>query len=163
MVTADDVDDLIGAVVLDRRNHRIGEVQQVLRGPDGRRPGWIGVRIGMEGVDVLVPLEGAEWDDEALRIAVSRNSTDGAPDIVGGRLSDEAEERLLTHYGIPCVRHPREPIDFAAYGAGISYSVHDGDPDGGGDDPLLEQRQLSEAMAEPGDPRTHSVSGRSSA
>lgn len=127
MITMQDAEQMIGAPVVDRENDRIGEIRQVFLDSDTEQPVWVGVRVGLLGAEVLVPLGGADWDDHALHTAVSRSVAKQAPSVdLDEPLTADEEDRLLWHYGIPCVRHPRGEVDLPEYAdASVSYSVND--------------------------------------
>lgn len=127
MITMQDAEHMIGAPVVDRANDRIGEVRQVFLDSTTEQPVWVGVRVGLLGAEVLVPLGGADWDEHALHAAVSRSVAKQAPSVdLDEPLTADEEDRLLWHYGIPCERRPRSEIDLSAYeDESVSYSVKD--------------------------------------
>lgn len=126
MITTADAEHLIGAMALDPANDRIGEIRQVFLDADTDRPTWVGVRVGLMGTEVLVPLDGAAWDDRTLHAAVSRSSARDAPAVdLDEPLTDVEQERLLRHYGIPCVCTPRERFEVLQDDEPLSYSVKD--------------------------------------
>ncbi|MFD1720086.1 PRC-barrel domain-containing protein [Amnibacterium endophyticum] len=170
MLTARESGRLIGAIVLDQESDRIGEVRQVFVDEGTEAPTWVGVRLGVFGGEVLVPLAGADWDERALHAAVTRSSARTAPPVdLDAPLSIAEHELICRHYGIPTVRYPREDLDpdlFVEDGT-ISYSVQDVDMvDDDRDEtgsaheaPLLEQRDLGKAMEAAAEERTEGVSG----
>ncbi len=127
MITMQDAEHMIGATVVDRSNDRIGEIRQIFLDSSTDEPVWVGVRVGLLGAEVLVPLSGADWDEHALHAAVSRSVAKQAPTFdLDEPLTADEEDRLLWHYGIPCVRRPRGEIDLSAYAdESLSYSVKD--------------------------------------
>jgi hypothetical protein len=127
MIEAEDVDELIGADALDERDDRIGEISQVYIDADTSAPTWVSVRLGLlHGTEVMVPLEGAEWDAHALHAAVSRDVAKEAPRLESDEpMTQLDQERLYTHYGIPTVRHPRCDIDLDVDAGDVCYSVRD--------------------------------------
>jgi len=127
-VTTEVVDRMIGADALDPRDDRIGEISQVYVDEGSERPTWVSVRLGvLGGAEVLVPLDDAEWDERALHVAVERETAREAPRTAMAEPPTAGEEeRLYTHYGIPTVRHPREPDHvFEVDPEDVSYSVHE--------------------------------------
>lgn len=169
MITAEESQRLIGATVLGPESDRIGEVRQVFLDADTELPAWVGVRVGLFGGEVLVPLEGADWDERALHTPVTRSSAKASPEIdLDEPLSVEEHERLCRHYGIPSVRHPREHLDPAMFeDAAISYSVKDvgmAETDGSAPVPssglrTAEQSDLGETVEAASEERTEGVSG----
>ncbi|TDS80681.1 uncharacterized protein (TIGR02271 family) [Amnibacterium kyonggiense] len=69
---------LAGLEVVDRRGERLGRVRQVYS--DGADLGWVGVRGNLFGTEeVLVPLDGAELEDEVIAVPVARARFQAAP------------------------------------------------------------------------------------
>ena len=69
---------LAGLEVVDRRGERLGRVRQVYR--DGAGLGWVGVRGNLFGTEeVLVPLDGAELEDDVIGLPVLRARFQAAP------------------------------------------------------------------------------------
>ena len=126
MVPGDVVDQMIGADAVDAADARIGEISQVYLDAESERPTWVSVRLGLlSGDEVMVPLDGAEWDDRALHAAVSRDLAKGAPRMEQDEpLTLRGQERLYTHYGIPSVRLPRAEVDLEVDPEEVCYSVH---------------------------------------
>ena len=127
MITTDVIDRMIGSDALDAGSDRIGEISQVYLDAESARPTWVSVRLGLlSGAEVLVPLDGAEWDERALHTTVSRDLAREAPRMEQDEpLTEREQERLYTHYGIPTVRHPREEVDLDVAPGEVCYSVHD--------------------------------------
>lgn len=127
MITTQDAEQMIGATVVDPSNDRIGEIRQIFLDSATEEPIWVGVRVGLLGAEVLVPLGGADWDDHALHATVSRAVAKQAPTVdLDEPLTADEEDRLLWHYGIPCIRRPRGEIDETGdVGELVSYSVKD--------------------------------------
>lgn len=143
MFTKEESERLIGATVLDQDSDRIGEVRQVFVDEQTEAPVWVGVRLGVFGGEVLVPLEGSEWDDQSLHAAVSRSSARTAPEVdLDEPLTVQEHETVCRHYGIPTVLHPREDMDPDLFdGSRVSYSVQDDDADESpSQEPLHESR-----------------------
>ena len=130
MITTDVIERMIGSDALDTGSDRIGEISQVYLDADSSRPTWVSVRLGLlSGAEVLVPLDGAEWDERALHTTVDRDVAREAPRMEQDEpLTEREQERLYTHYGIPTVRHPREECDLDVAPEDVCYSVRDDDP-----------------------------------
>lgn len=146
MFTKEESERLIGATVLDQDSDRIGEVRQVFVDEQTEAPVWVGVRLGVFGGEVLVPLEGSEWDEQSLHAAVSRSSARTAPEVdLDEPLTVQEHETVCRHYGIPTVLHPREDLDPDLFdGSRVSYSVQDGSTDDRSPrEPLHESRDVS--------------------
>lgn len=130
MLTGDDIDRMIGADALDTENTRIGEISQVYLDAESEEPTWVSVRLGLlSGAEVMVPLGGAEWDERELRTAVMKDVAKDAPRLEQDEpLTVHDQERLLTHYGIPTVRHPRSEVDLEVEPGEVCYSVREEEP-----------------------------------
>lgn len=127
MITEDVEERLVGATVLDRSETPIGEVCRAFVDTASERLRWASVRLPGAGPEVLVPLDDADWDEEAVRLAVGEASVASAPRRRGGAAPTSGEEqRLLFHYGIPSVRLPRDAGALLGLDAApVSYSVRD--------------------------------------
>jgi hypothetical protein len=128
MITTDLIDRLIGADAVDQQDDRIGEISQVYVDEESASPTWVSVRLGLlSSAEVLVPLEDAKWDDRALHVAVERQTAREAPrKEMDEPLTVQEESRLYTHYGIPCIRHPRSELGVPqAEVEDVCYSIHD--------------------------------------
>ena len=127
MIEMIDVEDMIGADVLDRDDDRIGEVRQVFVDAESEQPTWVGVRVGLLGAEVLVPLDGADWDESTVRADVTRTCARSAPAVdLDEPLTEQGQDLLLRHYGIPHTCTPRSELDLSVFdGDAISYSVDD--------------------------------------
>ena len=151
MITTDVIDRMIGSDALDTASDRIGEISQVYLDAESARPTWVSVRLGLlSGAEVLVPLDGAEWDERALHTTVGRDVAREAPRMEQDEpLTEREQERLYTHYGIPTVRHPREDVDLDVAPEDVCYSIRDDDPAAPGmapvDGPDPELQELSRA------------------
>jgi len=90
---------LIGLAITDLMDSSVGSVEAVyyrrLRG----EPEWAAASLGM--VDkrrVIVPLDGATFDDDKIRLAVSKSMIDESPTVEDAVLGDELEQGLYAHY-----------------------------------------------------------------
>jgi uncharacterized protein (TIGR02271 family) len=96
---------LAGLELVDRRGERIGRVRQVY--PDGDRLGWVGVRGNLFGTEeVLVPLEGAELEDDVIGVPLVRARFQAAPRRRPDAALDEDERRQLRAYWSAPERQP---------------------------------------------------------
>ena len=101
MIATQDIDAIIGADAVDQDNDRIGKVAQVYVDSDSDRPVWVSVKSGIFGTtETLVPLDGADWDADALHVAFSKDRVKDAPRIEpDGELSPAEQQRLYEYYG----------------------------------------------------------------
>jgi uncharacterized protein (TIGR02271 family) len=102
MIATQDIDAIIGSEAVGPDNDRIGKVGQVYIDQDANRPVWVSVKSGLFGTsESLVPLEGADWDRNALHLAFSKDRVKDAPRVdPDAELSPEEQERLYEYYGM---------------------------------------------------------------
>ena len=118
---------LVGTAALDRSDTPLGEVREVWVDESTDRPMWASVRVPVLDQEVLVPLDGAEWDGAAVHLPIPGPSVVAAPHRSASEPTDQDQERLYTHYGIPTVRTPRSREALLALGDGeVCYAVHKG-------------------------------------
>jgi len=91
--------NLIGMPITDLMDSTVGSVEAVyyrhLRG----EPEWAAISLGM--VDkrrVVVPLDGATFDEDKIRLAVPKSMIEEAPTVEDPVLGDELEKGLYAHY-----------------------------------------------------------------
>jgi hypothetical protein len=81
---------------------RLGGVDAVLDDIDTRKPEWFALGTGsLGGKRVLVPVEGSEARNEGIFVRYSAAQIRSAPEVAGDEISQEAERRLYSHYGLP--------------------------------------------------------------
>ncbi|RIX26451.1 DUF2382 domain-containing protein [Amnibacterium setariae] len=102
MIATQDIDAIIGSEAVGPDNDRIGKVGQVYIDQDANRPVWVSVKSGLFGTsESLVPLEGADWDQNALHLAFSKDRVKDAPRVdPDAELSPQEQERLYDYYGM---------------------------------------------------------------
>ena len=127
MIREDVEERLVGAAALDRSASPIGEVCGLWVDASTDRPVWAMVKVPALDEVVLVPLEGAQWDEVAVRLAITGLSVVDAPHVSTWKPTDQDQERLYTHYGIPTVRTPRsQDALLALEDHEVCYAVHGG-------------------------------------
>ena len=71
MISTSNVNDIIGADVVDPDNDKVGKVGQVYLDSDTNEPTWVSVKTGLFGMsETLVPVDDATWTDGVLRLTV---------------------------------------------------------------------------------------------
>lgn len=126
MITEDVMGELVGAPAVDRDEHRIGEVRHVSVDAATERPAWASVQVPPVGSEVLLPIAEADWDEQVLHLPIVGAAIVDAPPVGAEPLTEQEQERLLTHYGVPTVRSPRSSLGLLQVtGDEVSYSVHD--------------------------------------
>lgn len=100
MIDSASINGLFGAKVLDVDGEKIGSVKQVFVGPDGGKPLFVSVATGLFGTsETFVPLRGATFDGEAVRVSYDKARVKNAPRIdADGSLSDDEHDRLWEYY-----------------------------------------------------------------
>ncbi|GAB3618479.1 hypothetical protein GCM10027416_30360 [Okibacterium endophyticum] len=100
MIESHDIGGLQGAPVLGPDDERVGSVGQVYVDPATDRPTWVSVRTGLFGRhESVVPLDGAEWDNERLRIPYDKETLKAAPRYdAHAPLTAEQEDELTRFY-----------------------------------------------------------------
>jgi uncharacterized protein (TIGR02271 family) len=94
--------ELRGAPVYDASGDQIGKVEEVFADVDSQRPEWIGLGTGFFGTKrVLVPVEGAQPQDDGLAVPYDKDHVKGAPDIDEDHIGPETERELYAYYGVP--------------------------------------------------------------
>ncbi|MDO5500669.1 MAG: PRC-barrel domain-containing protein, partial [Propionibacteriaceae bacterium] len=95
-------DDLHRATVFDRDGQKVGRVQQVYLDDHSGRPSWVTVNTGFFGTnESLIPLDGAQINDDALKVPFDKQAIRDAPNYDPGHHLDENDENdLYNYYGI---------------------------------------------------------------
>src|SRR5215210_2095694 len=97
----DQLQELRGAPVLDASGDQIGKVEEIYYDTEGGHPEWIGLGTGFLGTKrVLVPVQSAELQGDAVHVPYEKDHVKGAPDIDGDAIPYETEEELYTYYGL---------------------------------------------------------------
>jgi len=100
--TAERLQTLRGAPVLDSAGEKIGSVEEVFVDLQTDEPEWLGIGTGFFGTKhVLVPLAGASVADDNVEVRYSKDQVKDSPDVDGDMLSPELERQLYSYYGIP--------------------------------------------------------------
>lgn len=95
--------DWMGADVNGSDGDKIGSLENVYVDADSGRPEWLGVKTGLFGTkETLVPIEGVEGDDGALRVAYTKDQVKDAPNVdpAQGEVDRQDESEIYAHYGL---------------------------------------------------------------
>ncbi len=98
VLSPDQAADLPGVSVVDPVDEELGTVADVFVNPGDDQPQW--VAVAMEEGRFVVPLDGAEFDGEGLRIRYPRELVIEGPEVAGDALDPDAQAELYAHYGI---------------------------------------------------------------
>ena len=99
--TIDRFQEIRGAEVYSSDEQKIGKVEELFTDIDTRRPEWIGVGTGIFRTKrVLVPVQGATWTGDTVRVPFTKDHVQGAPDIDADEIEQDTEDRLAAHFGM---------------------------------------------------------------
>jgi hypothetical protein len=100
VINDSNIGGMSGAPVQGPDDRKIGSVGQVFVDPDTGMPNWITVHTGLFGRrESFVPLDGATWDNEVIRVAIDKDIIKDAPRIDAGEpLTPENEAALYRYY-----------------------------------------------------------------
>ena len=126
MIDTTDIRSLIGARAYDRVGEKIGKVNQVYVDDRTGRPLWASVDTGLFGTsETFVPLEGAEWDGDDLRIGYEKAFVKDAPRVeADGAISPAEQDRLFQYYDLSGSEYAGE-FDFGTTGRDTGTTGHD--------------------------------------
>lgn len=113
MISTRDIDDMVGAEAVDQSNEKIGKVGQIYIDSDSDNPTWVTVKSGLFGTsETLVPLDGADWHDSALHLAVSKERVKDAPRVEpDGEITPQEQQRLYEYYGLNSADSGQQTFD----------------------------------------------------
>jgi uncharacterized protein (TIGR02271 family) len=102
MIDSQHIDRIEGSTAYDAAGEKVGRVGQLYLDDETGRPSWITVATGLFGTaETFVPLEGASFDGDDLRVAYSKDTIKNAPRLDTDEHLDQAEEaELYRHYGL---------------------------------------------------------------
>lgn len=91
-----------GQDVVDREGEKLGKLEDVYVNLASGEPGLAAVKSGMLGRKVrLVPLDGASFAHDAVRVPIDRERFDSAPEAEGeGRLERDSELAVFEHFDL---------------------------------------------------------------
>lgn len=129
MIDSRSINSIFDATVIDGDGEKVGTAKQVYVDHDSGRPLFVGVATGLFGTsESLVPLYGAVFDGESLRIPHDKATVKDAPRIdADGVLTSEEQDRLWDYYR---GADGQDEVDAEAAAAGAHGGVHE---DHGGD------------------------------
>src|SRR4051812_20697173 len=111
----DQLQQMRGARVLDSSGDQIGEVEEIYYDEESDRPEWIGLGTGFFGTKrVLVPVQSAEIERDAIRVPYEKDHVKDAPDVDSDEISHATERELYAYY------------DLGARGDGVAASGDEG-------------------------------------
>ncbi|HET7046843.1 MAG TPA: PRC and DUF2382 domain-containing protein [Solirubrobacteraceae bacterium] len=92
-----------GRTIVGRDGEKIGKVSEIYFDGETDKPEWATVSSGLFGTQShFVPLADASPAGEDVRVQVSKEEVKDAPSVdPDGELSEQEEQRLFEHYGVP--------------------------------------------------------------
>jgi uncharacterized protein (TIGR02271 family) len=102
MINTGNLQDVIGADVVDAQNEKVGKVGQVYVDSTDNQPAWVSVKTGLFGTsETFVPLDAADWDAQVLHVPYDKAMIKDAPRIESdGEISEAEQDTLYEYYGI---------------------------------------------------------------
>lgn len=103
MIDTGQIDRIEGSTAYDAAGEKVGRVGQLYLDDQTGRPTWITVSTGLlgSGGETFVPLEGASFDGQDLRLAYTKDQIGNAPREGADEHLDYAqEEELYRYYGL---------------------------------------------------------------
>jgi uncharacterized protein (TIGR02271 family) len=102
MLSTHDVPRIEKATAYDSSGDKVGKVGQIYLDDTTGDPSWVTVNTGLFGTsETFVPLEGATFDGEDLRLAHAKDTIKDAPRIdVDQHLERSEEHELYRYYGL---------------------------------------------------------------
>ena len=90
-----------GMDVIDSNGDKIGAVEEIFFDEQTQEPEWIGIGTGFFGTKrVLVPIQGADFGGDAVRVPYAKDQVAGSPDIDGDFIDQQTERELYSYYGL---------------------------------------------------------------
>lgn len=102
MSTKKNIADLFDATAYDNAGDKLGGIKEVFLDDNTGKPTFVEVSHGLFGLSSsLVPLRGAKFDGEELRLAFAKDLIKDAPDFGSDTALTTADQsRLNEHYGV---------------------------------------------------------------
>ena len=90
-----------GTEVVDQDGEKIGAVEDVYYVEGSDQAEWIGIGTGLFGLKRrVVPVDGAQLEDGALRVPYSKEQVKDSPDVDDETISEDDERALYAYYGV---------------------------------------------------------------
>jgi uncharacterized protein (TIGR02271 family) len=102
MIGTNDIERVQGSTAYDSSGEKIGKIDQVYLDDQTGEPSWATINTGLFGTSTtFVPLEGAAFDGDDVRVAYDKERVKDAPRIeVDQHLEREQEDELYRYYGL---------------------------------------------------------------
>jgi hypothetical protein len=95
-----------GRTLVDRNGEPVGSIEIIYRDKASGQPEWALLAAGAAGpAPTFVPLVSASEEGDTVRVPFAKTLVERAPSVPAGReLSEDQEEGLYRHYGVPYSR-----------------------------------------------------------
>ena len=102
MIDTQHIDRIEGSTAYDAAGEKVGRVGQLYLDDQTGEPSWVTVSTGLLGTgETFVPLEGASFDGDNLRLSYSKDTIKHAPDFgADEHLEATQEQELYRYYGL---------------------------------------------------------------
>src|SRR3712207_330962 len=84
-----------GASVVSQDGEQIGDVEEIYVDNETGKPEWAGLMSG--GKTVLVPLEAADVQENAISVPYPADQVRNAPPVGGEEISQDAEQEIYSY------------------------------------------------------------------
>jgi uncharacterized protein (TIGR02271 family) len=102
MTTIDQLRQMQGNSVVAQDGEQIGKIEEIFVDYETREPEWLGIGTGLLRTKrVVVPVAGAEIDNDIVRIPYSAEIVKSSPDVDDDQIPQEVEAELYSYYGVP--------------------------------------------------------------
>jgi uncharacterized protein (TIGR02271 family) len=102
MTTLEQLRQMEGQSVIAQDGEQIGRIDEIFVDHETREPEWLGIGTGfLRTKRVVVPLAGAEVEDDVIRIPYSSEIVKSSPDVDDDQIPQEVEAELYSYYGVP--------------------------------------------------------------
>lgn len=100
--TLDRLQQMEGCDVVAQDGEQIGKVEEIFVDLETREPEWLGIGTGLLRTKrVLVPLAGAEIQDDIVRVPYDKEMVKSSPDVDEDQIPQDVEAQLYSYYGVP--------------------------------------------------------------
>jgi uncharacterized protein (TIGR02271 family) len=112
--------DFQGRTLIDQAGEKIGKIDELYYDHEGGQPEWALVNTGLFGTKkTFVPIAGATPTGEDLQVRVAKDQVNDAPRVEADQeLSEQDEQKLFEHYGVPYTTEGSTTAQGAPSGAG---------------------------------------------
>ncbi|MBA2475833.1 MAG: PRC and DUF2382 domain-containing protein [Actinobacteria bacterium] len=100
-MTLDQLDQMRGSAVYSSDGDKIGSIEEIFYDEQTNRPEWIGIGTGFFSTKrVLVPVEGASFEDDRVNVPYGKDQVKDSPDVDSDEISQSLEADLYAYYGL---------------------------------------------------------------